>query len=259
MSIRDSIWPVLASALLHGALAMFFFVGWNPESEQIIPKVPQYVQAKLVELKPKAQQAQPQQVQKVDLTKQRREQEEAERRARQRAEQQKQAEREKQAEAERKRKEEQVRREAEQERQRQAERERQAQERQQAEQEQQQRQAELEKALQEELGMVTEDLYATEAQSYTQAIRQRIEQNWSRPPSARRDMEAVLSIQLVPTGRVVNVSVVKSSGDAAFDRSAEQAVQQVEVFPEVKDMPSEVFERYYRRFNLLFKPQDLRQ
>jgi TonB family C-terminal domain len=55
------------------------------------------------------------------------------------------------------------------------------------------------------------------------------------------------------------VDVIKSSGDSLFDRSAVQAVKKAEQFPEVKEMPREVFERFYRELNLVFRPQDLRQ
>ena len=37
-------------------------------------------------------------------------------------------------------------------------------------------------------------------------VRAAIEDSWSRPPSARREMEVVLRIQLIPTGEVVSVS-----------------------------------------------------
>src|SRR5690625_7468164 len=80
-------------------------------------------------------------------------------------------------------------------------------------------------------------------QSYVSLIAQRIEQNWSRPPSARVGMRVELMIQLVPTGQVVDVSVVESSGNAAFDRSAEQAVTRVGRFTEVQDMPPRSEER----------------
>ena len=118
---------------------------------------------------------------------------------------------------------------------------------------------EFQEALLEEQGQLLEDTYATEAQSYVALISQRIEQNWSRPPSARTGMQCELLIRLVPTGQVVNVDIVKSSGNAAFDRSAIQAVNKVERFSEIQEMPLEVFERYYRELRLVFNPQDLRQ
>jgi colicin import membrane protein len=96
---------------------------------------------------------------------------------------------------------------------------------------------------------------APAAMSYRDGIYQSVKNNWSRPPSARNGMEATLLVELVPTGDVVNVTVVKSSGDAAFDRSAEAAVRSARRFQVPPE--SDMFERYFRRFTLLFRPEDL--
>jgi colicin import membrane protein len=97
------------------------------------------------------------------------------------------------------------------------------------------------------------------ALSYADAIRRRVEENWSRPSSARNGMKVGLRINLVPTGAVVNVTVLNSSGNAAFDRSAIRAVDRIGQFSEIKTMPPRIFEREFRQFTLLFQPQDLRQ
>ena len=97
--------------------------------------------------------------------------------------------------------------------------------------------------------------------SYSAYINDRIASNWSRPPSARRGMEVILRIQLVPTGRVVSVMIEKSSGNDAFDRSAEQAVHKVDRFDRLQDLSRDrprVFESTFRRFRLIFRPDDLR-
>ncbi len=93
------------------------------------------------------------------------------------------------------------------------------------------------------------------AESYAARISRAIEQNWKRPPSARNGMHAVLLIDLVPTGEVVAVRIVESSGNAAFDRSAERAVERLGKL-EVPDDPR-IFERYFRRLRLEFQPEDL--
>jgi colicin import membrane protein len=71
-------------------------------------------------------------------------------------------------------------------------------------------------------------------------------------------MEAVLAIQLVPTGEIVSVSVLRSSGSVAFDRSAINAVEKAGSFPELRNLPPREFEQTFRRFQLLFRPEDLR-
>jgi len=96
------------------------------------------------------------------------------------------------------------------------------------------------------------------AASYSSLIQRTVAGYWSRPPSARNGMEVLLALQLIPTGEVVSVTVVKSSGSAAFDRSAVNAVQKAERFPELKNLPSREFEKSFRRFQMLFRPEDLR-
>ena len=97
-----------------------------------------------------------------------------------------------------------------------------------------------------------------EVQQVAGLMQARITQNWRRPPSARNGMEVLLIISLVPTGEVVGISVSSSSGSTAFDRSAIAAVERVASFPEVTVLSISDFERYFRRFPLRFKPEDLR-
>ena len=47
-------------------------------------------------------------------------------------------------------------------------------------------------------------------------------------------------------------------GNGAFDRSAINAVEKAGSFPELKNLPPREFERTFRRFSLLFRPEDLR-
>jgi len=94
--------------------------------------------------------------------------------------------------------------------------------------------------------------------SFTALIRQTVVNYWSRPPSARNGMQTVLQLQLIPTGDIVGVTVVQSSGDPVFDRSAVNAVEKAARFPELQKLPPREFEKTFRRFKLLFKPEDLR-
>ena len=135
-----------------------------------------------------------------------------------------------------------------------------AEKRRQEEAERQRRLAELAKAsfaqaVESEAAALAQDEDAAVAQSYRFGIYQRVVASWSRPPSARNGMEALLSVELIPNGDVVGVTIVESSGSGAFDRSAETAVRKVGRF----DVPrqAELFERHFRRFHLLFRPEDL--
>lgn len=91
--------------------------------------------------------------------------------------------------------------------------------------------------------------------TYAAAIKQAIIYQWSRPPSARLGMTARFELELLPSGEVLRVDLVDSSDNAAFDRSAQAAIRKASPFEVPSDM--DLFEEHFRRFTLLFDPQDL--
>ena len=93
--------------------------------------------------------------------------------------------------------------------------------------------------------------------TYVAIINNAVASNWGIPPSARNGMTAVLAIRLVPTGEVIAVNIVQSSGNIAFDRSVEQAVRRAERFPELQDMSTTLFEATFRNLTITFRPEDL--
>jgi len=102
------------------------------------------------------------------------------------------------------------------------------------------------------------DTAASATDAVAAIIQQAVISRWTRPPSARNGMQAILEIALVPTGDVAGVSVLQTSGNNAFDRSAISAVERAGRFPEVQQLEPAVFEREFRRFQLIFRPEDLR-
>jgi len=92
--------------------------------------------------------------------------------------------------------------------------------------------------------------------SYEADINARIVNRWSRPPSARLGMNCDLRLVLVPTGELVSVTLVRSSGNEAFDRSAELAARLAAPFRVPED--SETFNAYFRSLLIKFSPNDLR-
>lgn len=120
--------------------------------------------------------------------------------------------------------------------------------------------AELAKMLSEDEEAISTNTEGQLVQSYQGLIQESVQRRWSRPPSARNGMHCVLLIQLIPTGEVVDVQIVKSSGDDAFDRSAINAVKKASPFSELQALKGSAdFERNFRRFQLDFIPEDLRQ
>ena len=181
----------------------------------------------------------------AELERQRREAE-AERQRQAELERQRQeaeAERQRQAELERRRREEEA------ERQRQAELERQR-----REEAERRRQAELEAQLAAELEREAERLAAMRSgalDEYRMLLKNRIEQNWIRPPSARPGINCTVHVTQIPSGEVISARVTSCNGDDAVVRSIEAAVLRASPLP----LPSDrsLFER-----NLIidFVPED---
>lgn len=94
-------------------------------------------------------------------------------------------------------------------------------------------------------------------QSATGLIQQIVQESWSRPPSARNGMRAILRIAMVPTGEVTEATIIESSGDPAFDRSAENAVYRAAPFTELQALPIRLFNQNFRTLQLVFQPEDL--
>lgn len=90
---------------------------------------------------------------------------------------------------------------------------------------------------------------------YQRLINQRVVTKWNRPLSAKNGMVTTLRITVLPGGEVSSVITVKSSGNPAFDASAEDAVRRASPLP-VPDDPA-LFRQYFSIITFKFNPEDL--
>nr|VFJ51419.1 MAG: colicin import membrane protein [Candidatus Kentron sp. DK]VFJ64004.1 MAG: colicin import membrane protein [Candidatus Kentron sp. DK] len=70
---------------------------------------------------------------------------------------------------------------------------------------------------------------------YVTNIKSAVEGNWTRPPGAKKGLKCKLKVTQTPDGRVLDVSITDSSGNAAFDRSAVAAVYKASPLPKPRD------------------------
>ena len=232
----------IGSICIHGLVLSVLLIPGDGDTQAIVIQ-PQYINSKLVELAPKKKVVVPKKT-KSDAAKKKRERQR--RLDATKAKANADAQKKKKADLDRKEKE---RLALEQDR---LERERLA------ELQRQKLAAEFAQTLAEEQLLLRAQEDEVAANSYRQLISLRLSENWSRPPSARRGMETLIRLQLVPTGRVVGVTVLKSSGDSAFDRSVEQAAFKAAQFIELQQMSPSLFEKKFRQVDVSFSPQDLR-
>jgi len=89
---------------------------------------------------------------------------------------------------------------------------------------------------------------ATKMNQYALQLKNIVQRNWIRPPTSRSGLICTVHVRLIPGGEVVDAHVTKSSGDAAFDRSAETAVLKSSPLPIPPD-PS------LREFDFIYNPE----
>ena len=95
---------------------------------------------------------------------------------------------------------------------------------------------------------------ASETESYISASTAALSQRWIIPATARPNdaLSAHVRIRLLPGGEVLDVKLVKSSGDRAFDDSAVNAVKSAGRLP----VPSgDLFNKHFRDITINFHPQ----
>jgi len=267
----------LVSVIAHGLLILLVFMGWSYTEPLEPPKPPAYIKATLLDLKTQGKEAAPKpkpkpkpkskppepKVDKAEIEKQRLQEKLFEQKAQQKAKQKQIALEKAKKEKADKLKKEKAKKLAEK-RQKEKKEKKQREERQRADQQKfndelaKERERLQAESKADELAQQAEDDQKL-SKSYEDLIKERVQQNWSRPPSARKDMEAYVTIKMVPTGEIVDAFIKKSSGNGAYDRSAIQAVKKTRQIPELKELPNRVFEQRFRQLTLTFTPQDLRQ
>ncbi|MDT8425751.1 MAG: cell envelope integrity protein TolA [Methyloprofundus sp.] len=82
-------------------------------------------------------------------------------------------------------------------------------------------------------------------------IERKVTQNWNRPSTVSGKLACTIRVGLIPSGDVMSVVVVKSSGNQLFDDSAERAVFKASPLPVPKD--PKVFSKF-RSFTFVFSP-----
>jgi len=93
----------------------------------------------------------------------------------------------------------------------------------------------------------------SEISKYSSIIKQQVMSQWKRPNVINSDLTTEIKITLVPTGEIINSKIIKGSGIKSFDDSALTAIARVGSFEDLQ-MSSNLFEKHFRQFILVFNP-----
>lgn len=94
----------------------------------------------------------------------------------------------------------------------------------------------------------------SEINRYRVLIKQEVTRHWNIPATAAQDLICEVKVRLIPSGDVVDVQIIKSSGDPAFDNSVEKAVYRAAPLT-VPPVESGLFEEF-REVVFQFEPRN---
>ena len=94
----------------------------------------------------------------------------------------------------------------------------------------------------------------SEIKKYEGLIKTAVERHWKVPSAANKELKCVIQVSIIPSGDVINVETIKSSGNAAFDKSVENAAYRASPLP-VPAAETGNFE-HFRKINFEFSPRN---
>tara|TARA_B100001769_G_scaffold55705_1_gene40482 strand:+ start:4639 stop:5247 length:609 start_codon:yes stop_codon:yes gene_type:complete len=98
------------------------------------------------------------------------------------------------------------------------------------------------------------DLSSSDIEKFSSIIKQQVMENWKRPKNLNLKLKTEIQINLVPTGEILSATLIKGSGNKAFDESAMSAIYKVKTF-EGLSMQMRLFDQHFRKFILVFRPE----
>ena len=93
----------------------------------------------------------------------------------------------------------------------------------------------------------------SEISKYSSIIKRQVISQWKKPSAITGNLITEIRITLVPTGEIISTKIIKGSGIKSFDDSALTAIARVGSFEDLQ-MPSNLFEKHFRQFILVFNP-----
>lgn len=116
----------------------------------------------------------------------------------------------------------------------------------------------IQQLLQQEVNTLVQKQQVTQrnravTEKYRHLILQSIAQQWIVPPELNKKLETKLMVKLAPGGMVLEVVIVKTSGNPVLDRSAQTAVYKASPLP----VPKNNLFNTFRQINLSVRPEGI--
>ena len=82
-----------------------------------------------------------------------------------------------------------------------------------------------------------------------------IQSSWRKPINIQDNLICEMRLSINPNGRIVNVNLVKSSGNIRFDNSALKAVKSIETFNFYEKIPYSLYSSNFKSITITFNPK----
>jgi TonB family protein len=89
---------------------------------------------------------------------------------------------------------------------------------------------------------------------FSSLIIQSLQSAWRKPINIQDNLVCDIRLNINKNGRVVNASLIKSSGNIRFDNSALMAVQRVETFSFFNNIPYNIYSSNFKNIVIKFNP-----
>ena len=102
--------------------------------------------------------------------------------------------------------------------------------------------------------LISKESQHSQAELYSSLIIKSIQSAWRKPINIQDGLVCDLRLSINKNGRIVNVNLIRSSGNLRFDNSALKAVQRAETFSFFKDIPYSLYNTNFKSVVITFNP-----
>ena len=102
--------------------------------------------------------------------------------------------------------------------------------------------------------LISKESQYSQVELYSSLIIKSIQSAWRKPINIQDGLVCDLRLSINKNGRIVNVNLIRSSGNLRFDNSALKAVQRVETFSFFKEIPHGLYNSNFKSVVVTFNP-----
>ena len=102
--------------------------------------------------------------------------------------------------------------------------------------------------------LISQESEQSQVELFSSLIIQSLQSAWRKPMNIQDGLICDLRITINKNGRIINVNLIKSSGNIRFDNSALMAVQRIETFNLFGSIPYNIYLSNFKNIVITFNP-----